>query len=264
MILTVKIIFIGTGCGVPSKSRGSPSILVRTEGSRVRKPDLLLFDTGPGSLRKLREAGFTYNDIDYILYTHFHLDHIADLGAFLFASKYPVALRTKKLDIIGSLGLKKFYGNLIRLYGSQIENLSYTLKIIETNDFETPGWKIHSTSLPHTPESVGYRLEDKTGKVFVYSGDTEYCKGIVDLAESADILILECSFPEKTPGHLYPETVARIAREAKVKHLVLTHFYPAWPSSARVCDSSSILSKVKKEFDGKVTIAEDLMHLVID
>jgi ribonuclease BN (tRNA processing enzyme) len=243
----MEIIFIGTGCGVPSK-RASPSILVRISN------DNLLFDTGPGSLRKLFESGLTYNEVDYIVYTHFHIDHIADLAPFLFASKYPRSPRKKELNIIGPKGLKNFYNNLTNLYGEQIQNLSYNVRILETSEFQTSEWKIESKNLPHTAESVGYRVTNKEGKVLVYSGDTEYSPELLKLAQSADILVLECSFPIKTAGHLYPEAAAKTAKEAKAKHLVLTHLYP-------VCDNYPIISMVKKIFDGKVTIAEDLMHI---
>lgn len=236
---------------MPSSKRGSPSVLIRVGNNN------LLFDTGPGSLRKLLEAGFTYKDIDYLLYTHFHLDHIADLGPFIFASKYLLDLREKDLFILGPPGIKEFYNKLTSFYGKQIQDLNYELKIKELRgNFSTQDWEIHTQSLPHTSESIGYRLKDKRGKVIVYSGDTEYCESLIKLSKDADLLILECSFSEKVPGHLYPEVIGKVAKEAGAKWLVLTHIYP-------VCDNYDLLSPVKKVFSGKITIAEDLMKIKI-
>jgi len=263
----MEVIFIGTGCGVPSTKRSSPSILIRVdkvlggsvggfaEGKRADK-DNLLFDTGPGSIRKLLEAGFTYLDIGYILYTHFHVDHIADFAPFIFASKYSLNLREEDLHVIGPKGIKEFYHKLVNLHGEQIQGLHYNVRLIEATKFSTPDWKISTANLPHTSESIGYRLVDKSGKVIVYSGDTEYSPHLIELAYGADLLILECSFPEPTPGHLYPKLAAKVAMEAGAKWLVLTHLYP-------VCDSYDIITPIKAEFGGKITIAQDLMRIKV-
>ncbi|MDI6840504.1 MAG: MBL fold metallo-hydrolase [bacterium] len=246
----MEVVFIGTGCGVPSNQRSSPCILIR-----VGK-DNLLFDTGPGSLRKLFEAGFTYKDIGYLLYTHFHVDHIADLAPFLFASKYTENLREKDLYIIGPKGIKRFYQKLLNLYGEQIQSLHYNVKLIDENKFSTSNWKISTVSLPHTPESIGYRVTDRRKRVIVYSGDTEYSATLVELARGSDLLILECSFPVSTPGHLYPGLAGRIAKEAGAKQLILTHLYP-------ICEPYDLLSPIRAEFSGKVAIAQDLMRVKV-
>ena len=250
----MEVIILGSGCGVPSKSRGSPSILISVE------KDNLLFDTGPGSLRRLAEAGFTYQDIDYLLYTHFHVDHIADLAPFLFASKYPLNIRERELHIVGARGFKEHYQKLFSLYGEQIQSLNYEIKITEVNPGDkilskTDGrWEITAAKMVHVRESIGYRIKDRRGRVVVYSGDTEYCNDIIELSYNADLLILECSFPEKTPGHIYPGVAGKIAREAGVKHLVINHLYP-------ICDSYDILSPIRAEFNGKITISEDLLKI---
>ena len=248
----MEVVFLGTGVGVPSLKRASPGLIVRVGEEN------LLFDSGPGTLRKMLEAGFTYLDVDRIFYTHFHVDHIADLAPLLFATKYPVVLREKELVITGPKGLKRFYKRLVELYGNQIVSDSYKLSIKEIADGEirTTNWRITTKPVRHTDESIGYRVEDSQGKVVVYPGDSDYSEGLVDLSRNADLLILECSFPEKVEIHLSPALAGKVAREAKAKKLVLVHLYP-------VCDEHDILTPCQKEFGGEVVVAQDLMRLQV-
>jgi len=247
----MEIVFLGTGTGIPSNKRGAPGIIMKTQKEH------LLFDSGPGTLWRMYRAGFTYEDIDWIFYTHFHVDHISDIASFLFVTKYEVCPRTKDLNIVGPKGIKEFYNKLVNLYGDQIVSNSYTLLLREIGNNEIQGndWKISALPLLHNKESIGYRIIEKD-KTIVYSGDTNYCKNIVRLAENADLLILECSFPEKVEVHLTPELAGKVAREANVKRLVLTHLYP-------VCDSYNIMDECKKEFDGEIVIAYDLMRIEV-
>ena len=86
----------------------------------------------------------------------------------------------------------------------------------------------------------------------MYTGDTEYSESVVDLAQGAHTLLIECAFPDEgaVPGHLTPSGVARIAREAGVERVVLTHIYPA-------ADSASLPSDVARNYDGEILVAED-------
>jgi ribonuclease BN (tRNA processing enzyme) len=105
----------------------------------------------------------------------------------------------------------------------------------------------------HRPESIGYRLE-RGGRVFVYTGDTEYAPSVVELARGAHTVLIECSFPDGTPvpGHLTPSGVARIASEAGVERVVLSHVYPA-------AEGIDLVSEVQRGYDGEVILAEDGM-----
>ena len=165
MAVPILVTFIGTGCGVPSKKRGPASLLINVGNT------LLWFDTGSGSLRRLIEAGGSYQDIDYIVYTHFHLDHTGDLASFLFASKYPLAPRQKDLNIIGPYGILELYNNLLELYGEQISELPYNVNIVEVGvqKFEPlhDKWSLKVIKTLHTPESQGYKLTDKIGRAHV-------------------------------------------------------------------------------------------------
>ncbi len=79
MVVTI----LGSGTCVPSLKRSSCSVLVETGEKK------LLFDIGPGTMRRLLEADTTIFDISYLFLSHFHPDHSGELVPFLFSTKYP-------------------------------------------------------------------------------------------------------------------------------------------------------------------------------
>jgi ribonuclease BN (tRNA processing enzyme) len=249
-----ELIIIGSGTSIPSLRRSSPGIVVLSDSTR------LLIDSGPGVLRKMLEVGMTYQDIDVLLYTHIHPDHISDLVPILFACKYTDVPREKDLLCIGGPGFKSYFDKLKNLYGSLIEPKSYrlTIKEISEEPLFCQDLRIISKPMAHISESVGYRIELKDEKSIAISGDTDYCQNIIDLASAVDLLVLECSFPDgkKVEGHLIPSLAGRIAEESLCKKLLLTHLYP-------VCDQFDIVGQCKKIYQGQIILGEDLMRIKI-
>ena len=108
----------------------------------------------------------------------------------------------------------------------------------------------------HSTRSIAYRFEYK-GRSLVITGDCDFDQGIIHLAKNADLMIIDCSFPDamKSPGHLTSGECGRIASAACVKNLLLSHIYPGdYPDSL-------LLEECQKNFDGNVSLAEDLMEL---
>jgi ribonuclease BN (tRNA processing enzyme) len=250
----MEIIILGSGTGVPSLKRGSPGFLIKAGEQSI------LLDSGSGTLAKMLRAGVTYKEVDAVLYSHIHPDHVADLVPLLFACKFNEDPRTRDLHILGGRGFRDYFAGLRSVYGTWIEPETFHIHVQEViaDDIEIGDVRITTLPLEHAPESVGYRLTSPTGRTVVYSGDTDYCRNIVELARGADLLLLECSFPEgqKVKGHLTPSLAGRIALEAGCTRLVLTHFYPP-------CDQSDIRRNCHAVFPGEVLLAEDMMRIAI-
>jgi ribonuclease BN (tRNA processing enzyme) len=249
-----ELIILGSGTGIPSLRRGSPGLVLISESSKV------VIDSGSGILRRMLEVGITYRDIDLLLYTHIHPDHISELVPILFACKYADLPRQKDLIGVGGPGFKDYFDRLKKLYWSWIEPPSYHLAIKETSQkpFLFQDLKIFSKPMAHIPESVGYRIEFKDRRSIAISGDTDYCRNIIDLASEVDLLILECSFPDgkKVEGHLTPSLAGRIGLESRCKRLLLTHLYP-------ICDQFDILKQCGQVYKGETILGEDLMRIKI-
>jgi ribonuclease BN (tRNA processing enzyme) len=248
----MQITILGSGTCVPSKERSAACIRVVADSTTV------LLDSGPGSLHQMVLAGTTINDIDLLCYTHLHIDHTADLVPLLFASKYSPQQRTADLPIMAAPGFRDFYHNLTHAYGDWIIPQDYAIKWIEmiNQPFTIDPFSITTAPVCHTPDSIAFRLQDSSGNSMVYSGDTDYCDTIVELALDCDVLILECSFPEgkHKPGHLTPELAGKIAAESRCRELVLTHFYPD-------CDPQESCEGAAKHYDGRIIAAHDMLTI---
>ena len=135
-----------------------------------------------------------------------------------------------------------------------IEERSRDMKNAETyGDFT-----VLSQPVVHTIQSLAYKVERPNGDNFVYSGDTGFCTGIVDLAQGTDLLILESSFPngQEAEGHLTPFLAGRVAALSKARRLVLLHFYPD-------ILSTDIATQCRKSFSGELILGRDLLSLSI-
>ena len=250
----MDVILVGTGTGFPSRRRNAPCIFMKFGYKRA------IFDSGPGTLKNLLRLGVDCLNLDFIFYTHLHLDHISEFAAILFASKIPPTIRTKPLTVYGPIGLNDYYKKLQDLYKETIYTDAYDLHIeeIENRKIALEGFSISAKTLEHHGGGMGYRIVTPQGKVIVYSGDTDYCNEIIELSKEADLAILECSFPDeiKMKGHLSPLTACKIANSAGVKKLVLVHMYP-------ICDEYELVGLCKKEFGGEILTGEDLMEFEI-
>jgi ribonuclease BN (tRNA processing enzyme) len=224
----------------------------------------LLFDSGPGTMRRLLEANTAIFEISHIFYSHFHPDHSGEFVPFLFATKYPGnCLRTKPLTVTAGTGLLDFYDGLKQVYGHWIELDPGLLTLMEL-DHQQPDsnqfrdFRVESAPMAHNEESIAFRITGPDGASAVYSGDTDYTENLIELAKGADLLICESAMPDKmrVPGHLTPSLAGDIATRSGVKKLVLTHFYPE-------CDQVNIERECRKTYAGPLVLAEDLMQIAI-
>jgi ribonuclease BN (tRNA processing enzyme) len=254
--MTLEVVILGSGTAVATATRGAASYLI------CQADQLWLWDCGPGATRKLAQAGYQINDLDVVLVSHFHADHVCDLTAILFAAQIPGFARQKPLRLIGPQGLQAHYAGLVQVYGRSVMAQGFDLQIQELAVGQQPiinQWTLADTKLvarpmAHSFPAVGYRLETPT-TTLVYSGDTDYCDNIVELCREADLAILDCSTPHfaKIPGHLSARLAGQVATQAAVRHLVLSHFYP-------IGEQTTIAEECRQSYTGKLTLAEDMMR----
>jgi ribonuclease BN (tRNA processing enzyme) len=139
--------------------------------------------------------------------------------------------------------------------------------------------KVTAAQVVHPPmkPAFAYRFEHQ-GKTIVISGDTTYSENLVRLAQGADVLVHEimhtpsldqllATEPNATrlkehllASHSTPEQVGRVATEAKVKKLVLSHFVPGgYP----YLDDSVWFNSIKPHFNGEIIVGSDLMEIQV-
>jgi ribonuclease BN (tRNA processing enzyme) len=224
--------------------------------------ETLVFDLGSGAVRGMLRADLDPFAVDRIFFTHFHPDHTVDAVPLLFAMNYGTQeQRMKPLHVAGPEPFVRFWGSVMEVWGEWMTG-DYATLVSELphespSPIELAGCRLTWAPAEHRPESIAYRLDAESG-AFVYTGDTEYSESLVELARGADTLLIECAYLDDAPvpGHLTPSGAARIASEADVKRVVLTHIYP-------VADNASLPSELERGYEGKILVAEDGLTLSV-
>lgn len=251
----MKLTVLGSGTCAATLKRSMASYHLEVDDHSI------LLDVGAGCLRRLLEAGLDYKKIAAIFITHLHIDHIADLAPLLWAIRYdPAFQRNLPLQIFGPPGVNNWYQKLATAYGNWLLELPFPVDIQEV--FETR-WHWQTLSLKTLPmhhglPANGYRLNNNGG-VLVYTGDTGYCDNVIKLGQNADLLLIECSFPDRDEPmdtHLTPSQAGKIAAACAVKKIALTHIYPE-------CDKTDIRGDCGKYFGGEIELAEDLKRFKV-
>lgn len=203
--------------GIPHSGRAQAGLVLKAE-----KP--LLFDCGAGVLLRLAEAEVSPLEIGSVLLTHLHLDHVSDL---LPLAKARWLLGERRMAVYGPEGTEGWFEQVRSLY-PYLEELDVSVTAVAPGDeFALSGFKIRAGEAVHSLPALGYRIESGE-RAIVYSGDTEPAPSMRALAEGADLLIHECSFPEPyvVTNHSTPKWLGENLRDAGVKRIVLTHLYP--------------------------------------
>jgi ribonuclease BN (tRNA processing enzyme) len=244
-----SITLLGTGGPRPDTARGATALLIETAN------DAILIDAGRGVVRQLAALNFPLAKINPVLITHHHYDHIGELHDVILSSW--LMGRTRPLRLYGPPETRRIVETLIhQVYDKDIESRVHEAgnvpwQPVETTDIlagpvcETSNWRITAEIVDHGnrldfPDAfrqrwvcLGYRLECAQG-VIAFSGDTVDCPGLRRLAANADILVQCCYLArsELSTPHARrladytlacADTVGRIATEADVGTLVLTH-----------------------------------------
>jgi len=215
--MSLKVTLLGTGVGIPQPGRSQAAILIENE-----KP--LLLDCGAGTLLRLDQAGVAMEKLDTVVLTHLHLDHVSDLMA-LAKARYLSQLSA--LEVFGPVGTDQWLKTLLIAF-PYLEKMEVMVHEVRPMDsFFCKGCDIFAEEARHSITALAFRIEAED-KVVVYSGDTEPSSRVASLADGADLLIHECSFPEPfdVTCHSTPRKLGNVLRNVNIKQVVLTHLYP--------------------------------------
>jgi len=210
----MKLCFLGTNGWYDTNLGNTLSVLLDTDKAYV------VFDAG-GGFYKLDKYIKTNKPI-IVLLSHFHLDHIIGLHAL---ARFNFI---QGIKVFGPKGIKEIFNTIINApYSMPVNRLKTELVVGEfLNNLSLPV-NIEYRKLRHVGVCYGYRVAAENKSV-VFCTDTGPCRNLNLLAKGADVLITESSLPpgkiDKHWPHLNPQQAALIARQAKVKKLILTHF----------------------------------------
>ncbi len=279
-----RVILLGTKGGprVGESGRHNPSTLVLINDVPY------VIDCGYGTSRQLLAAGVSLNRLRYIFITHHHSDHNLEYGT-LFYNSWITGLPAR-VDAYGPTGLEKMTRDFFSYMEFDIdtriadEGRPDPRNLISAHDFSKQGVvlvnddvKVSAALVRHPPikQAYAYRFDAKDRSV-VISGDTAYAPELADFAKGADVLVHEVMYlpgieamvrrlPNATrlrahllAAHTVAEDVGRIAAQAGVKTLVLSHFVPGDDPSIT---DDQWAQDVRKHFNGQILVGKDLMEI---
>jgi ribonuclease BN (tRNA processing enzyme) len=248
----VHVTILGSGTAIPDPDRFPAGYLAEHGETQV------MIDCGPGSLRRLAQAGRDLRSLDAVLLTHYHTDHCADIAALLFALRSPHFEGRKPMHLYGAPGLERLVRQLTQAW-PWLEPRGYELELHELRPGTLDVGDFTVTAIPirHTAQSLGYRLVTSVGCA-AFSGDADECDELEDLANNADLFICDAAAPDdaKMEGHLTPGMAGDYAHRAGAKVLALTHFYPE-------CTGRDMRAMAAARYHGEVIIAQDLLRLAV-
>lgn len=248
----MQLTILGSGTNVHPK-RAAAGYLVQTD-------QVFLLDFGPRTLHNLMKTGVDRHQIRYIFFSHFHADHFSDFITFFFDTAFYSRHIGKRPDlaIFGPRGTKRIIDTMLSTFPS-FDAAAFRVAVREVSDqaFQIGKTRIRTETVEHTPRlhCVGYRIEHH-GRALAYSGDSQYCKALLHLCDGVDAAILDCSFPANRPGpnHMHAGDCGRVAQEAAVKRLILSHFYP-------IAERYDVKRQAGRRFQGRITVGRDLLRI---
>ena len=212
----MKLIILGYFGGYPTDNKGTSSYLLESEGFN------LLIDAGSASLISLEEK-LDPLDLDAVLISHYHYDHIADIGVLQYTHK----LKDRKPEQKGVLPIFGHAENQTMFDQLTMAEVSKGIAYKENQVLTIGPFQITFLKTKHPVTCFALRIvEKKTGKILVYTADSGYIDAFNHFAKEADVLLADTNLfngSERHVAHMTAGEVGSIANKATVKKLILTH-----------------------------------------
>ena len=235
----ITVLTCGTGSPVPS-DRAQSCLAVFANGK------FLLFDAGDRAQESMENLNLPVTDIDAIFITHFHSDHVADLGEVM--SRSWILGRTEPITIYGGFGVEYIVNAFNAIYAADeayrvahhgeeifpVPLLATASTVLDAGPggreiYEEDGVKVIAFQVDHSPVGValGYRVE-YAGKAVGISGDTIDTAGLRALSANADVLVSDVmnkSLVEETEcafGRIPDPRLEKIFRDIRSYHIDVT------------------------------------------
>lgn len=244
----MKLTIVGFWGGYPKVNEASTGYLLEHEGFK------LMIDFGSGVLAKLQNF-VQPEELDALVLSHYHPDHIADIGVLQHARLIQGFLGKKspQLPIYGHIQDKQEFAKLT------YKNITKGVAYDPANKLNIGPFTISFLAAVHPVPCYAMRIE-AGGKSLVYTADTSFKEEFIPFAQGAELLLSECNFygnqDGKGAGHMNSYDNGKLAAEAGVKQLVLTHLPHYGEIDQLVSEASSI-------FNGPITLAREGLEITL-
>lgn len=237
----MKVTVVGQWGGYPAVDGATSAYLFQKDNST------LLVDVGSAAVSKLQKY-VSVSDIDAVIVSHYHHDHVADIGVLQYA-------RLINYYVTGDETVLPIYGHKEDTVGFQSLTHTYTKGIAYNPDeaLHVGPFSITFLKTNHPVSCYGMRITDGE-HVVVYTADSSYTSDWVPFSKDADLLITDCNYYKgmdgKKAGHMNSEEAASIARDGNVKHLLISHL-------PQYGNQNLLVEEAKQIFQGEVSLAKE-------
>ncbi|WP_040204469.1 MBL fold metallo-hydrolase [Neobacillus jeddahensis] len=242
----MKLTVIGCWGGYPKQNEASSGYILEHEGYH------LLIDCGSGVLSKLQNI-IQPEQLDAVIVSHYHPDHIADIGVLQHARL-----------IQGFLGIDMPTLPIYAHEFDQHEFAKLTYKQITkgiaydpTITMKLGPFQVSFLKTNHPVPCYAMRFE-AAGKVLVYTADSSFKEEFIEFSRHADVLLCECNFyghqNGQSAGHMTSIDAGQLAERAAVKQLILTHL----PHYGNKVD---LITEASGEFTGIIKLANEFLSI---
>jgi ribonuclease BN (tRNA processing enzyme) len=241
-----SITLLGTGtCEIEHERRAS-SVLIQLDGTSV------LFDCGHGVIQRLLEVGVQHNELNHIVVSHFHPDHVSDLIPLLHAGAWSRRNpRTTDLQIYGPPGIQQLIDGFMQVFGaSNLQQPAYDILVHEVagERFTIGPYDFDFISLPPA-DNHGLRFAWQ-GRRYAITGDSNFHEKEIAFLRHVDLAIIDS-------GHIEDGEIVQLAAASQAKTIVCSHFY-------REIDAPHLQVLAEKAgYEGTILVGRDLMSFVI-
>jgi ribonuclease BN (tRNA processing enzyme) len=219
----IQVRFIGSGDAFGSGGRFNTCIMISSLEAKF------LVDCGASSLVALRRLEVAPESLDMILITHLHGDHFGGLP-FMVLDAQLISRRTRPLLLAGPPGLEQRLNAAMEALfpGSSNIERNFELQFREWNSGE-PAQLNDVSVIPHQVShpcgAPPFALRMTCGrKTITYSGDTEWCEGLLEAACGADLFISEaCTYDKPIKNHLSFKILEDQRENIGAGRIVITH-----------------------------------------
>lgn len=244
----MKLTVIGCWGGYPNVNGASSGYLLEENGFK------LLIDCGSGVLSKMQNL-VQPEELDGVILSHYHPDHIADIGVLQHARLIKGFLGHKlpSLSIYGHPFDEQEFAKLS--FKEVTKGMAYDpAEGLQLGDF-----RISFLKSDHPVPCYAMRIES-SDKVLVYTGDTSFKEELIEFSSNADVLLCECNFYSeqdgRSAGHMNSTDAGILASKARVGQLVLTHL-PHYGSLEMLRDQAAT------EYSGEILLAEEFLTITL-
>ncbi|MGM8214720.1 MBL fold metallo-hydrolase [Bacillaceae bacterium W0354] len=207
----------------------------------------LVIDLGSGALSRIQQY-LSIEQVDAVVLSHFHSDHVADLGVF----QYACLVQQQLGKIAGKVPIYAAKDD-----GQAFQQLNHQAtvgkKYDDRKEYQIGPFTFHFLKTKHPKSCYAMRVTDGE-TTMVYTADTSYFDGLVDFARGADLLIAESSFYKgmdgSKAGHMTSEECGKLAQRANVKQLCLTHL-------PHFGDHNDLAKQAGEQFNGEIQLAKE-------